>query len=119
MTGYVCIAMLEDPPYNMILAATEEEPKNWLDELPLPSHLLCHDYFEDAQAVERECLIRLKAQGIDARSDKAFAAKANEVMQVYQLVRDSLNQNQVLDSDFEEDNGQNVEELFDNRTQRT
>ena len=39
MAGYICIAMLEDPPYNMILAATEEEPEEWLEELPLPRRL--------------------------------------------------------------------------------
>ncbi len=43
MTGYICIAMLEDPPYNMIVGMTEHDPEDWCDELPLPSHLL---YFQ-------------------------------------------------------------------------
>jgi hypothetical protein len=33
MVGYICIAMFEEPPYNMILTTTEEVSECWLEEL--------------------------------------------------------------------------------------
>jgi TPR repeat protein len=83
MSGYFCIAMLEDPPYSMIVQATAEEPGDWLEELPLPSHLLSYEYFDDADEVERRCLQRLNEQGITAKAGKAFIAKPYEVIAAF------------------------------------
>jgi len=91
MSGYFCIAMLEDPPYNMFIAATENEPEKWRDELPLPSHLLCYEYFDDADEVERQCLQTLNAQGVPAKVSKAFSAAPYEVITAFLEARDNLN----------------------------
>jgi hypothetical protein len=89
MTGYICIAMLVDPPYNIILSATEDKPEDWLAKLPLPSHLLCHEYFVDAKGIEQQCLTRLKEQSIDARSYRAFSAMPHEVIRTFMIIRDN------------------------------
>jgi hypothetical protein len=36
MSDYVCIAMLEDPFYKMVLSATPEHPEEWAKTRPLP-----------------------------------------------------------------------------------
>lgn len=89
MTEYVCIAMLVDPPYNIILSATNEKPGEWLAELPLPSHLLCHDCFFDAKEIVQQCITKLQEQDIDARSDRAFSAMPNTVIQTFMDIRDN------------------------------
>lgn len=89
MTEYVCIAMLVDPPYNIILSATNKKPEEWLAELPLPSHLLCHDSFFDAKEVVQQCITMLQEQDIDARSDRAFSAMPNTVIQTFMNIRDN------------------------------
>ncbi|ASF45479.1 SEL1-like repeat protein [Methylovulum psychrotolerans] len=104
MTGYICIAMLEDPPYNMILTATEEEPEDWLDELPLPSHLLCYEGFNDTKVIMKQFIQRLKADGIIVKVDKAFSALPYEVIRAFIKIRDEavINNQLVKDTDDEE-----------------
>ena len=88
MTGYICIAMLEDPPYNLIVAATEGEPKDWCAELPLPSHLLYFEAFKNLDLIFKQFNQRLKANGITVKTDKAFPARPHEVIRVFNQIRD-------------------------------
>lgn len=112
MAGYICIAMLEDPPYNMILTATEEEPEDWLDELPLPSHLLCYESFKDSNVILKQFIQRLKADGITAKVDKAFSARPHEVIQAFNVIRDEAVINNQLVEDMYEDDDEG-ERLYD------
>ncbi|MEI6268219.1 MAG: DUF1566 domain-containing protein [Methylococcaceae bacterium] len=106
MAGYICIAMLEDPPYNMILGATEEEPEDWLDDLPLPSHLLCYENFKDTKVILKQFIQRLKVDGITAKADKAFSAPSHQVISVFIEIRDEavINNQLVEDMGDEKDN---------------
>ncbi len=103
MAGYICIAMLEDPPYNMILAATEEEPEDWLEELPLPSHLLCYESFKDTKVILKQFIQRLKLDGITAKADKAFTASPHEVIRRFIEVRNEAENNNQLVKDAGDD----------------
>ena len=103
MAGYICIAMLEDPPYNMILAATEEEPEDWLEELPLPSHLLCYENFKDTKVILKQFIQRLKVDGITVKKDKAFSAPPHEVIRTFIEVRDEAVINDQLVKDMDDD----------------
>lgn len=104
MTGYVCIAMLEDPPYNMIVAATNDKPEEWLDALPLPSHLLCYELFKDPDEIVKQCLKQLKAEGVNAKTGKAFSASAPLVMRIFLSLRDEAGRNNLIVAN-EEDSG--------------
>ena len=113
MAGYICIAMLEDPPYNMILAATEEEPEEWLEELPLPSHLLCYESFKDTKVILKQLIQRLKVDGITAKADKAFSASPHEVIRAFNVIRDeAVINNQLVDDMYEDEDGEG-ERLYD------
>lgn len=90
MKGYLCIAMLEDPPYNIILAATEAEPEDWVETLPLPSHLILSELFQDVNEIKQQFIKNLQSEGIAAASNKAFSAQIHEVLHVYQQVRDKV-----------------------------
>ncbi len=114
MAGYICIAMLEDPPYNMILAATEEEPEDWLEELPLPSHLLCYESFKDSKVILKQFIQRLKADGITVKVDKAFSALPHQVIRAFIEIRDEavINDPLVKDMDDDEDDDEGAR-LYD------
>ena len=103
MAGYICIAMLEDPPYNMILGSTEEEPEDWLEELPLPSHLLCYENFKDSNVILKQFIQRLKVDGITAKVDKAFSAPPHEVIRTFIEVRNEAENNNQLVKDMDDD----------------
>lgn len=90
MSGYVCIAMLEDPPYNMYLAATEEEPEDWRRSLPLPSHLLCYEKFNDPEDFVRQYAKALLVCAIKVLDGKAFPAPPHEVIRCFMTVRDKV-----------------------------
>jgi hypothetical protein len=94
MTGYVCIAMLEDPPYNMIIAATNDQPEEWLNALPLLSHLLCYEEFTNPDTIFKQFIQRLKADQINVKIDKAFPARPYEVIRVFNQIRDEVFNNQ-------------------------
>ena len=112
MAGYICIAMLEDPPYNMILAATEEEPEDWLEELPLPSHLLCYESFKDTKVILKQLIQRLKVYGITAKADKAFSASPHEVIRLFIEVRNEAeNNNQLVKDMYDDDEGERIYDL--------
>ncbi|MGZ8240214.1 MAG: tetratricopeptide repeat protein [Methylobacter sp.] len=113
MAGYICIAMLEDPPYYMILATTEEEPENWLEELPLPSHLLCYESFKDTKTIIKQFIKRLKADGITAKVDKAFSALPHEVIRAFIEIRDEAVINNQLVKDIDDDDYDEGERLYD------
>jgi hypothetical protein len=88
MQKYVCIAMLEDPPYNLIVAVTDCEPKDWCAKLPLPSHLLYFEQIKNADIIYYQFIHRLQEEGINVKTDKAFRAQPHEVMRVFNQVRD-------------------------------
>ncbi|PPD49986.1 MAG: hypothetical protein CTY13_02460 [Methylobacter sp.] len=113
MAGYICIAMLEDPPYNMILTSTEEEPEDWLDELPLPSHLLCYESFNDTKVIMKQFIQRLKADGITVKVDKAFSALPHEVIRAFIEIRDEAVINNQVVKDMDGENDDEGERLFD------
>jgi hypothetical protein len=94
MTGYICIAMLEDPPYNLIVAVTASEPKDWCAELPLPSHLLCFEELNNPNLVFKQFIQRLKTDGITIKTNRAFPARPHEVIRVFNQVRDEAFNNQ-------------------------
>jgi len=114
MPGYVCVAMLEDPPYNLYLAATEDKPEDWCAQLPLTSHLLCYEGFKDPQSIVKQCFQRLKAEGIEAKTGKAFSARSHQVIQVFNSIRDDALKNNQVVKDFEsteEDEGSRLYDL--------
>ncbi len=80
MPGYVCIAMLEDPPYNIYLQPTKKEPKTWCLELSLPSILLFYEAYENPKEIVKESIKELNNIGIKATPYKAFPAKPHEVI---------------------------------------
>ena len=93
MTGYVCIAMLVDPPYNIFLSSTLEKPDDWVVNLPIPCHLLYYDQFDDSKDIENQCLTKLKEKGIEAHSNKAFSANPYFVIQTFMMVKDTFKHN--------------------------
>lgn len=96
MTGYICIAMLEDPPYNLIVAAIAGEPKDWCAKLPLSSHLLCFEDFKNPDIIFKQFIQILKAKGITVKTDRAFPAQPHEVIRAFNQVRDeTFNSQQV------------------------
>jgi hypothetical protein len=80
--------MLEDPPYNLIVAVTACDPKDWCAELPLPSHLLCFERIKNADIMFNQFINRLQADGITVKTDKAFRAQPHEVIRVFNQIRD-------------------------------
>jgi hypothetical protein len=90
MSGYVCIAMLEDPPFSIYLAATEEEPEDWCAGLPLPSHLLCYEKFNDPGDFVQHYAKALLVCAIRVLEGKAFPAPAHEVIRCFMKVRDKV-----------------------------
>lgn len=94
MTRYICIAILEDPPYNLIVAVTDSEPEDWCAKLPLPSHLLCFEAFKNPDHIFNQFIQRLKADGITVKTDKAFPARPHEVIRVFKQLRDEAFNNQ-------------------------
>jgi hypothetical protein len=75
MSGYVCIAMLEDPPYNMIVSATVDHPEVWVGRCPLPAHLLFYRQSNDAGGLVKEIIKSLKGASISAKCDTPFPCK--------------------------------------------
>ena len=90
MSGYVCIAMLEDPPYNIYLATTEEEPEDWRRGLPLPSHLLCYEKFSDPEDFVKQYAKALLVCAIKVLDGKAFPAPPHEAIRCFMAVRDKV-----------------------------
>ncbi|MEI6268218.1 MAG: hypothetical protein WCP01_04995 [Methylococcaceae bacterium] len=113
MAGYICIAMLEDPPYNMILAATEEEPEEWLEGLPLPSHLLCYENFKDSNVILKQFIQRLKVDGVTVKADKAFSASPHEVIRAFNVIRDEAVINNQLVKNMDDEDDDEGERLYD------
>lgn len=111
MTGTICIAMLEDPPYNIIVAATDDEPEDWCAELPLDSHLLCFESFKNSKGLIKQFIQSLNENGIEAKMGKAFPAAPYEVLRVFIEIRDqALKDNQVVkNSDADDEDDENAE----------
>jgi hypothetical protein len=80
MPKYVCIAMLLDPPYNIVVKKTEIEPTEWIENLPLPSHLLCYGAFEDPDKIISGLFSKLESQGITPDPEKFFSALPFQVI---------------------------------------
>jgi len=104
--------MLEDPPYNLIVAVTAYDPKDWCAELPLPSHLLCFERIKNADIMFNQFIHRLQASGINVKTDKAFRAQPHEVIRVFNQVRDeAFNSQQVTKEPNDEENRNQLHEL--------
>lgn len=121
MSEYVCIAMLEDPPFSIILATTDN-PEDWLDELPLPSHLILCESFTDARKVKHKLIKFLKEDDIPAVSNKAFSAQIHEVLGVYLRVRDEVkfgeNMDQISENEIE-DSDLPINKIVQNNKQKS
>jgi hypothetical protein len=92
MAGFLCIAMMKEPPHFITIGITEYEPDVWAETLLSPSHLLCYEGFNDPNAVESQYLQQLAKIGIKAKSGKAFIAAPDEVIKAFILVRDDFMQ---------------------------
>jgi TPR repeat protein len=90
MSGFLCIAMMKAPPYQMMIGVTEYEPDVWVDTLLKPYHLLCYQGFRDLKAAETLYLQQLSEAGIQAQSGRAFMAATDEVIKNFMLTRDKV-----------------------------
>jgi hypothetical protein len=102
MQKYVCIAMLEDPPYNLIVAVTDCEPKDWCAKLPLPSHLLNFEQIKNADLTFKQFVRRLQIENIKVETNKAFPAKPYEVIRVFKRILDEGLDSQEINTENEE-----------------
>jgi hypothetical protein len=94
MAGFLCIAMMKEPPYFMTIGVTEYEPDVWAETLLLPSHLLCYEGFREPQLVESQYLQYLMNAGIEVKSGKSFKAQPDEIIKAFIAVRDDIMQQQ-------------------------
>ncbi|MDD1607461.1 MAG: sel1 repeat family protein [Methylococcaceae bacterium] len=99
MAGFLCIAMMKEPPYQIMIGVTEYEPDVWVETLLKPYHLLCYQGFYDLITAETLYLQQLLQAGIKAQSGRAFMAAPDEIIKNFMLVRD-----QVLGFEYEEQN---------------
>jgi hypothetical protein len=90
MSGFLCIAMMKEPPYQMMIGVTEYEPDVWVDTLLKPYHLLCYQGFRDLKAAETLYLQQLSEAGIQAQAGRTFIAEADEVIKNFMLTRDKV-----------------------------
>lgn len=90
MAGFVCIAMMKEPPHFMTIGITEYEPDVWAETLLSISHLLCYEGFNDPDAFERQYLQQLEKTGIHTKSGRPFVAAPDEVIKVFIAVRDEF-----------------------------
>ncbi len=90
MAGFLCIAMMKEPPYFITVGVTEYEPDVWAETLLLPSHLLCYEGFRDPLAVENQYLRYLMNIGIEAKSGKSVKAQPDEVIKAFIAVHDDI-----------------------------
>ena len=90
MVGFLCVAMMKEPPHFMTLGTTEYEPDVWAETLLLPSHLLCYEGFHDPKSVEQQLINALLDVGIEAKSGKSFKASPDEVLKIFLKVRDDI-----------------------------
>jgi TPR repeat protein len=90
MAGFLCIAMMKESPYQMMVGVTEYEPDVWVETLLKPYHLLCYQGFRDLNAAETLYLQQLLQAGIKARSGRAFMATPDEAIKHFMLTRDEM-----------------------------
>lgn len=90
MVGFLCIAMMKEPPYFMTVGVTEYEPDVWAETLLLSSHLLCYEGFHNPKQVEEQYIKALLDVGIEVKSGKSFKANPDEVLKVFLKVRDDV-----------------------------
>lgn len=108
MAGFLCIAMMKEPPYQMMIGVTEYEPDVWVETLLRPYHLLCYQGFRDINAAEKRYLQQLLQAGIKTKSGRAFMAAPDEIIKNFMLARD-----EVIRSEYEEQNKQpNTQTMF-------
>ena len=88
MAGFLCIAMMKEPPHFITIGITEYEPDVWAETLLSISHLLCYEGFNDPETIERQYLQQLEKTGIKAKSGKPFVAAPDEVIKAFIFVRD-------------------------------
>ncbi len=107
MIGFLCIAMMKEPPYKIIIGVTEYEPDVWAETLLLPCHLLYYEGFRDPKPIETQYLQQLLTAGIKAESGKYFSAAPDEAIKSFMLVRDNFIQLQ-----HEEQNHANTQPTY-------
>lgn len=90
MAGFLCVAMMKEPPYFITIGVTEYEPDVWAETLLLPSHLLCYEGFREPHAAEAQYLQHLMAIGIEAKSGKSLKAAPDEVIKAFIAVHDDI-----------------------------
>ncbi|MFI3220304.1 MAG: tetratricopeptide repeat protein [Methylococcales bacterium] len=90
MAGFLCIAMMKEPPYQMMIGVTEYEPDVWADTLLSPCHLLYYESFSELETIQQQYLQYLRQTGIKAESDRYFTATPDEVIKAFVLVRDEF-----------------------------
>jgi hypothetical protein len=88
MAGFLCIAMMKEPPHFITIGITEYEPDVWAETLLSISHLLCYEGFNDPETIEHQYLQQLEKTGIKAKSGKPFVAAPDEVIKAFIFVRD-------------------------------
>jgi hypothetical protein len=94
MAGFLCIAMMKEPPYKMMIGVTEYEPDVWAETLLSPCHLVYYEGFSDAEAILQQHLQQLRQTDIKAESGRYFSAAPDEVLKAFVLVRDKLSQHE-------------------------
>jgi TPR repeat protein len=90
MAGFLCIAMMKEPPYKIIMDVTEYEPDVWAETLLSPCHLLYYEGFTEPEAVQHSHLQHLRQSGIKAETGRYFAAPPDDVIKALVLVRDEI-----------------------------
>lgn len=93
MSGYLCVAMVLEPPFELIMGVTENPPEYWFDELHEPSSgvLLCYENFFDPKNAEWFCIQELEKLGIILVPGEPFAAPPSEVLRIFMQARDNAN----------------------------
>jgi hypothetical protein len=90
MAGFLCIAMMKEPPFKMIIGVTEYEPDVWAETLLSPCHLLYYEGFNELEAILQRYLQQLRQKDIKVESGRYFVATPDEVLKAFVSVRDTL-----------------------------
>lgn len=88
MNKYICIGLLEDPPYNVIIDSTDLDPQEWVNNLSLKSHLIGYNSFRDAEKIINKIFNSLEAEGISASRNKFFSCPTYKLVNSFIKARD-------------------------------
>lgn len=119
MAGFLCIAMMKEPPYLMMVGVTEYEPDVWAENLLSPSHLLYYEAFSEPKTIENQYLQQLQKVGIKAQSGKAFIATPDQAIKLFIAIRDEENNTDTsvtyndIDDFYEDNDSEQADEVKD------